>query len=161
MPHAIRSAATASDIAAFRELCIEYARSLEYTAECASLEHQGIACELSSLPGAYSPPRGVILVAFDQAGAAIGCVALRPLGPDICEMKRMYIRPAARGSGLGRTLALAIMAAARDLKYRVMRLDTGASMTAAASLYESLGFQDIPAYNRDPTPGTRWMELVL
>jgi len=157
----IRAASGDADVAAFRDLCTEYARSLAYTAECASLEHQGIDAELVTLPGAYGPPRGVILLAVDHADSPVGCVALRPLAPDICEMKRMYLRPHARGCGIGCALAVAIIDAARRLNYRAVRLDTGASMTAAASLYQSLGFLDIPPYNRDPTPGTRWMELIL
>lgn len=157
----IRQASTSDGIAAFRRLCLEYARSLEYTAECASLEHQGIGCELDSLPGRYGPPRGVILLGFDDQAAPVACAALRPLEDGVCEMKRMFVQPPARGSGLGRRLAEQLIAAARALGYERMRLDTGASMTAAAALYESLGFRDIPAYNRDPTPGTRWMELRL
>lgn len=157
----IRAASGDADVSAFGELCTEYARSLAYTAECASLEHQGIDAELAALPGAYGPPRGVMILALDPAGLAVGCVALRPLGADICEMKRMYLQPRARGCGVGRALAAAIIDAARGLNYRAMRLDTGASMTAAAALYRSLGFRDIPPYNRDPTPGTRWMELPL
>lgn len=157
----IRAASGNGDIATFRDLCAEYARSLEYSAECASLEHQGIDRELASLPGAYAPPRGVILLARTGESAPAGCVALRPLADDVCEMKRMYVRPAARGRGVGRALAAAVIDAARSMNYRAMRLDTGATMTAAAGLYQSLGFRDIPAYNRDPTPGTRWMELTL
>ena len=160
-PWTIRPAAGEADVAAFRELCAEYARSLEYTAECASLEHQGIDCELASLPGAYAPPRGEILLAFNSGVQPIGCVALRPLDQTVCEMKRMYVRPVGRGTGVGRSLALAIIDAARLRGYLAMRLDTGATMTPAATLYASLGFRDITAYNRDPTPGTRWMELGL
>ncbi len=148
-------------LAAFHALCSEYAQSLQYTAECESLEHQGIEDELASLPGRYAPPAGCMLVAFDVAGTPLGCVALRPFEPGTCEMKRMYVCPAARARGIGRALAIAIINAARSAGYRAMRLDTGASMTAAAALYESLGFRDIPAYNRDPTSGTRWMELAL
>lgn len=161
MPCSLRSVTSNADVAVFRELCAEYAHSLEYTAECASLEHQGIDCELASLPGAYAPPRGAILIAYADDATAVGCVALRPLSESICEMKRMYVRPTGRGTGIGRLLAQGIIATARDLGYATMRLDTGASMAAAAALYENLGFRDIPAYNRDPTPGTRWMELRL
>lgn len=157
----IRAAQGESDVAAFRLLCAEYAASLEYTTEYASLEHQGIDCELAGLPGAYAPPRGMILLACDSSGAAMGCVAVRPLSEDTCEMKRMYVRPELQGQGVGRALAVTVIARARQLGYAAMRLDTGASMTVAARLYESLGFRDIPAYNRDPTPGTRWMEPML
>jgi GNAT superfamily N-acetyltransferase len=157
----IRIATDDADVAAFRDLCSEFARSLVYTAECASLEHQGIDAELAALPGAYGPPRGVILIAIDPRGSAVGCVALRPLAPNICEMKRMYVRPSGRGKGTGRALAKALIDWARGVGYHAMRLDTGASMTDATALYQSLGFREIPAYNRDPTPGTRWMELRL
>jgi len=161
----IRPARTPADLAAFRALCLEYARTLEYTAECQSLEHQGFDAEMATLPGAYAPPRGEILLAFDPAApeSPIGCVALRPLGDggDFCEMKRMYVRPHARSRGVGRALATALIAAARERNYRAMRLDTGATMLHAAALYQSLGFRDIPAYNHDPAPGTRWMELPL
>lgn len=157
----IQQAHNGDALAAFKALCAEYAASLQYTSECASLEHQGIDDELASLPGRYAPPAGRMLIALDPTGTPVGCVALRPLETGICEMKRMYIRPAVRGQGLGRELAVAIINAARETGYGAMRLDTGATMTAAASLYTSLGFRDIPPYNRDPTPGTRWMELRL
>ncbi|MBX3358816.1 MAG: GNAT family N-acetyltransferase [Phycisphaeraceae bacterium] len=164
-PPVVRAAATRADIDAFAALCRDYADSLAHTAECRSLEHQQFAAELASLPGAYAPPRGEILIAFDGA-KPIGCVAIRPLdtgdsGPARCEMKRMYVHPAHRGRGVGRLLAQASLAAARRIGYHAMRLDTGESMTAAAALYQSLGFTDIPAYNADPVPGTRWMELRL
>ena len=159
--YALVSATTVQHIAVFRELCLEYASSLQYTSECASLEHQGIDKELNSLPGAYAPPRGAILVALDPNGRAAGCAALRPLDDSICEMKRMYVRPEFRGRGVGRLLAAAVITRARAIGYEAMRLDTGVSMVAAAALYKQLGFRDIPAYNRDPTPGTRWMELCL
>lgn len=157
----IRPVEQLADIAAFRRLCVEYGRTLEYTSECASLEHQGFATELDKLPGRYASPRGIILLAMQSDGDPIGCVALRPLDDELCEMKRMYVRPAARGTGTGRLLAAAIITQARAIGYRAMRLDTGASMTAATALYWKLGFRDIAAYNRDPTPGTRWMELDL
>lgn len=164
-PLTIRPARTPADLAAFRGLCLEYAGTLEYTSECRSLEHQGFDAEMRSLPGLYAPPRGEILLALDPAASndPIGCAALRPLGEgdDICEMKRMYVRPRARSRGVGRLLATALIAAARQRGYRAMRLDTGATMLHAAALYQSLGFRDIPAYNRDPVPGTRWMELSL
>lgn len=157
----IRSAVSPADLALFRAVCLEYAATLEYTGECKSLEHQGFDAELAALPGCYARPRGEILLAVDGAGEPVGCVAMRPLSGDICEMKRMYVRPAGRGRGVGRVLAEGIIAAARERGYRAMRLDTGATMVAAAALYQSLGFRDIPAYNRDPVPGTRWMELTL
>ncbi|MBX3407219.1 MAG: GNAT family N-acetyltransferase [Phycisphaeraceae bacterium] len=156
----VRAAAGDEDIAAFRVLCAEYVHSVAYTTDCASLEHQRIDDELANLPGQFGPPRGAMFLAL--AGAIpVGCVALRPLRDTICEMKRMYVVRSARGRGVGRRLAEAVLEAARARGYAAIRLDTGASMKVAASLYESLGFRDIPAYNRDPTPGTRWMELQL
>lgn len=157
----VRPASTDDDIEAFRRLCREYARSLEYTGECRSLEHQRFDDEMATLPGRYAPAcRGATLLAWDGV-EAVGCVALRDLGDGICEMKRMYVRPGWRGRGIGRRLAEDVLAESRRLGYRAMRLDTGASMAAAAALYESLGFTDIPPYNRDPVAGTRWMEVTL
>lgn len=156
----IRPALDGEAVAAFRDLCFEYAKTLESTAECRSLEHQGFEAEMASLPGCYARPRGEILLAF-EGDEAVGCVAMRPLSADICEMKRMYVRPAGRGRGIGRMLAEGIIAAGRERGYRAMRLDTGATMVAAARLYRSLGFREIPAYNEDPVPGTMWFELML
>jgi GNAT superfamily N-acetyltransferase len=90
----------------------------------------------------------------------IGCVALRPLAEGVCEMKRMFVRSAWRGRGIGRLLAESILAEGRRLGYTAMRLDTGATMLEAAALYASIGFREIPRYNSDPVPGT-WMERPL
>jgi putative acetyltransferase len=156
----VRPSTTPADVSAFRTLCLEYAKTLEYTGECRSLEVQCFDTEMATLPGAYAPPRGEILLAWDGLDP-VGCVALRPLSDGICEMKRMYVRPAGRGKGVGRLLATALIDAARARGYRAMRLDTGATMVHAAALYRSLGFREIPAYNRDPVPGTMWFELTL
>ncbi len=139
-----------------RELFNEYATSLPF-----SLCFQGFENELATLPGRYAPPSGRLLLAV-RDGAPIGCVALREIGPGpICEMKRLYVRPAARGTGLGRVLAERIIAEARSAGYERMRLDTSDDMLAAQSLYRSLGFRLIDRYNDDPVPGTVWMELTL
>jgi GNAT superfamily N-acetyltransferase len=144
-------AATMADLDEIRKMLREYAAWLEI-----DLCFQNFEEELAGLPGEYSPPRGRLLIA---EGA--GCVALRPLEEDVCEMKRLYVRPEGRGSGLGRQLVLAIISEARALGYRRMRLDTMPKMGGAQRLYESLGFRDIEAYRYNPEPGARFLELEL
>jgi ribosomal protein S18 acetylase RimI-like enzyme len=125
------------------------------------LAYQGFESELASLPGAYASPRGVILLA-EQDGLAIGCVALRPLVDDgICEMKRLHIRDIARGKGLGRALAEAIIGSARGMGYAAMRLDTLSTMHSARGLYRSLGFREIAPYYHTPVAGTIFMQRDL
>jgi putative acetyltransferase len=138
-----------------RVLFEEYAASLGF-----DLTFQGFEHEVRGLPGEYGPPRGRLLVA--RVGSElVGCVGLRPLGGDVCELKRLYVRPAHRGSGAGRALTEAVISAARELGYAWIRLDTVPAMEAARALYRSLGFREIPPYRYNPIPGTAYMELRL
>ena len=145
------------DIEAVRSLFREYAASLGI-----DLSYQGFDAELAGLPGQYAPPRGRLVLARDHRGEPAGCVALRPL-PELgaCEIKRLYVRPQARGHSLGRRLAVAIVAAARDARYSRIRLDTLASMTAAQELYTSLGFRQTEPYYASPVAGTIYLALDL
>ncbi|MFA7006923.1 MAG: GNAT family N-acetyltransferase [Verrucomicrobiia bacterium] len=147
---------TQEEVAAARALFEEYAAWLGV-----DLCFQGFAAELASLPGLYAPPRGRLLLAWADGNAAAGCVALRPLGDSVCEMKRLFVRPAFRGKGVGRMLAEKVVAEARAIGYASMRLDTLPAMSAATSLYESLGFARIPAYYATPLQNTIFMELKL
>jgi ribosomal protein S18 acetylase RimI-like enzyme len=115
---------------------------------------QGFDAELAKLPGDYAPRAGALLIARDKDGAAIGCVGLRPLGDQACEMKRLYVHPAARQTGLGRALALAVIETARQRGYREMKLDTLAQLERAIALYRSLGFMPTAPYGHHPYPGT-------
>ncbi len=122
------------------------------------LSFQGFEAELASLPGKYAPPAGELLLACAPAGDALGCVAVRPLdGPTVCEMKRLYVRPAARGLGIGTALVAAIITSAQELGYAEMRLDTLPAMAEAFALYERFGFAQIPAYYHNPVPGTVYL----
>lgn len=151
----LRHAISPADVATARALFEEYQQSLGF-----SLCFQNFDAELETLPGAYAAPDGRLLLAF-SGDAPAGCVALRKIGEDFCEMKRLWVRPAFRGTGLGRRLAETLFAEARAMGYRAMRLDTLPSMQAAQALYLSLGFRDIPPYNDHPIEGTRFMEAIL
>src|SRR5439155_14213520 len=144
-------ARTDAEIVLFRELVEEYAASLGL-----DLGFQDFERELAELPGDYDP----ILLAL-VGGEAAGCAALRSLGAGVCEMKRLYVRPASRGSGLGRRLAEAIVTAARERRYETMRLDTIPSMSAARALYRALGFSPIAPYRFNPIPGAEFLQLRL
>jgi putative acetyltransferase len=145
-----------AQIAQARELFVEYAQSLGF-----SLCFQNFDKELANLPGDYAPPEGRLLLA-EYEGQLAACVALHKLEPDICEMKRLYLRPQFRGKGLGRILAERVIADARQIGYRRMRLDTvGPVMQDAVAMYRKLGFKEIPTYRPNPNPGTLYMELEL
>lgn len=150
----VRSVADAADVA---DLFRAYAAALPV-----DLAYQDFAAELAALPGKYAPPGGELLLARDASGAALGCVALRPLGDDgVCEMKRLYLDPSARGTGLGRALAQAVADVARGLGYRELRLDTLPSMSTALRLYRDMGFAEIDAYYAPTPPGTVFLALRL
>jgi ribosomal protein S18 acetylase RimI-like enzyme len=151
----IRAATSDADLAEVRGLFREYADWL-----AVDLCFQGFAEELAGLPGLYQPPRGRLLIA-EHENRACGCVALRPLEGEICEMKRLYVRPECRGSGVGRRLVLAIMAEARAIGYQRIRLDALPKMDAAQALYQSLGFRPIESYYENPVPGARFLEADL
>jgi putative acetyltransferase len=151
----IADARSAAELAAVRALVAEYQVSLGV-----DLEFQGFSAELAGLPGAYAPPRGALLLATID-GAAMGCVALRPIDDAQCEMKRLYVRPAGRGFGLGRALAERAIAHARAAGFRRMLLDTLPTMADAQALYRRLGFVDVPPYRDNPIAGTRFLALDL
>ena len=151
----IDEAFTPADILQVHTLFEEYAAALGI-----DLCFQGFEQELAALPGEYARPHGRLLLACWQDEVA-GCVALRKIGPRICEMKRLYVRPAYRSHGVGRTLALRIIEEAQQAGYRSMRLDSLPSMKPAITLYRSLGFRDIVPYRDNPIEGTAFLELQL
>jgi ribosomal protein S18 acetylase RimI-like enzyme len=152
----LSQAASAAEIAAVRELFLEYAQTLGF-----SLCFQSFDQELATLPGEYAPPHGRLLLA-EVDGAAAGCVAMHELEPGVCEMKRLYLRPAFRGKGLGRVLVEAILREARELRYRRIRLDTVEPvMKDAVAMYRKLGFKEIAPYRENPIAGALYMELEL
>jgi len=133
----------------------------EYIASLAEdISFQNVDDELSGLPGKYARPGGVVLIARDGADAA-GAGAYRMVEPGVCEMKRLYVRPAFRGSGLGRELANELIEDARTRGYRTMLLDTLASMSSARALYRDLGFVPVAPYYDNPLPGVMYMALEL
>jgi len=149
-------AETPTQIAQVRALFLEYAQSLGF-----SLCFQNFDQELDNLPGEYAPPDGRVLL-VESEGQLAGCVALHKLAADICEMKRLYVRPQFRGRKLGRALADRVIAEARRIGYKRMRLDTVEPvMKDAVVMYRKLGFKEIPAYRANPNAGTLYMELEL
>ena len=156
---AIRTAATAEDVAQARALFQEYAEWL-----AVDLCFQGFAQELATLPGAYAPPRGMLLLAGRETDA-VGCIALRPLAgtsqATVAEVKRLYVRPVARGTGLGRRLVESVIDGARAIGYRELKLDTLERMVDAQALYARLGFRECAQYYPNPLAGTVYMTLAL
>jgi len=143
------------DLAAVRDLFLEYAEGLPV-----DLAFEGFPDEVAHLPGVYGPPGGVLLLARDDAGP-VGCAGVRPFGPREAELKRLYVRPRARGEGIGRRLVEEALRRASAAGYRTLRLDTLPTMTAATVLYHSLGFVEIPEPHPNPVEGTRYFRRSL
>jgi ribosomal protein S18 acetylase RimI-like enzyme len=143
-------------IAAIRELFLEYAQSLGF-----SLCFQSFDKELAELPGNYAAPEGRLLLATCE-GQSAGCVALHKLDHEICEMKRLYVRPEFRGKGLGKILAERIIGEAHQIGYKQLRLDTVEPlMRTAVKMYRTLGFREIAPYRPNPIEGALYMEISL
>jgi ribosomal protein S18 acetylase RimI-like enzyme len=138
-----------------RDLILEYAASLPV-----DVSHERMRQEAEGLPGEYAPPRGALLLAMAD-GSPLGCAALRPLDRETCELKRVYVRPEARGRGIGRTMVITLIGSARRIGYRRMRLDTVPALKPALGLYRSLGFRFIAPYRAIPTERALFMELML
>ena len=146
---------SATSLRQARELFVEYEQAIGV-----NLCFQNFQRELADLPGRYAPPEGRLLIALSATGPA-GCVALRKIGAGSCEMKRLYVRRAFRGQGLGRKLASAIIDEAAQMGYTTLRLDTLASMKEAIALYRSLGFKNSRAYCYNPCAGAVYLQLKL
>jgi putative acetyltransferase len=151
----IQDAHEGKALGAARQLFAEYAASLDI-----SLCFQGFDEELAGLPGTYAPPRGRLLLAC-RGKESVGCVALQPLEPGTCEMKRLYVRPAYRTGGVGRLLAERVIHEAATAGYRRMRLDSLPAMETALQLYRRLGFREIAPYTTNPVKGAVFLELQL
>lgn len=156
MPFRIAPLAAAPDLADFAALLDAYVASLGV-----DLAYQGWPAERAGLPGPYAPPLGAALLARGVGDAPLGCVALWPLEPGTAEIKRLFVAPAARGTGLGRALALAVLEAARAAGHRRVVLDTLPEMAAAQRLYRALGFAECPPYGRAALPGTLFMARAV
>jgi GNAT superfamily N-acetyltransferase len=156
MAIAIDAARFPEDLDAVRGLFRAYVDSLGV-----DLGFQDVEAEFAGLPGKYAEPKGAVLLARSAAGP-VGCIAMRPMEiAGACEMKRLYVSPAARGQALGRQLAEAIIDRARKAGYRRMLLDTLASMSEARALYARLGFRPVAPYYDNPLPGTAYLALDL
>lgn len=154
----IRRAVGVTDMATARQLFSAYLRELGV-----DLSFQGVEAELADLPGLYREPSGVILLA-ESDGLPVGVVALKPLselGDGVCEMKRLYVRPSARETGVAEALCRALEAEASMRGYRMMKLDTLARLKAANALYDRMGFSPCAAYNDNPLEDIRYFEKPL
>jgi len=152
----IEQVTTSAQVKAAHDLFVEYAHSIGF-----SLSFQNFDHELRTLPGDYAPPHGRLLLAHLN-DAPVGCVALHPFEGEACEMKRLYVRPEARGHALGRVLVERLIKEARTIGYKRMRLDTVEPiMTKAVLLYRDMGFEEIVAYRENPMEGTLYFELKL
>jgi putative acetyltransferase len=151
----IDEARSAQDLAHARLLFTEYQASLGI-----SLDFQGFADELESLPGAYAPTRGALLLAW-AGGELAGCIAMRPLDGQEAEVKRLYVRAGCRGLGLGRRLVEALIERAKAAGYSGLRLDTLATMQSAMRLYEAMGFAETGPYHQATLPGMRFFRKPL
>jgi len=121
-----------------------------------NLDYQNNDAEFASLPGKYAPPGGCVLLA-DHNGEIEGCIALREVNADICEMKRLYVRPQARGKNIGRQLAERLIAEARGIGYKEMRLDVQEKSASARRLYKALGFVPAEPISFNPVPGASFL----
>ena len=151
----IREAEGAADMKAVRELFIEFQGIINV-----DLCFQGFDEELATLPGRYARPLGRLFLAMD-GDEAVGVTGLRPTGDGVAEMKRLYLRPPWRGSGLGRRLAEAVVDAARHAGHKKICLDTLDFMDEARNMYRSMGFVEIPAYYDNPLDGVLYLECDL
>ena len=148
---------TANDLKATVKLFRAYASSLDV-----DLSYQNFEAEMEAMPGKYAPRAGELLLARDRGGTPMGCVGLRPLDAEgCCEMKRLYVLPEGRGSGLGRKLIDAVVREAERIGYHEMRLDTLPSMAGAIALYRKFGFEPIEPYYDTPVIGTIFMRRSL
>jgi putative acetyltransferase len=157
MSYQIRSVRSPQDIVVVRDLIREYVHWLDI-----DIAIQGFEAELPNFPGRYAPPAGDLLLAQGNRGEALGCIGLQPLElPGACEVKRLYVRPAARGMGLGRALATSAVERASALAYREVMLDTLPWMTSAVAIYRSLGFAPIAPYWNNLVPGIIYLGKTL
>lgn len=151
----IQQSVAPDEIAVARELLVEYQAHLGI-----SLGFQDFEAEVRGLPGSYAPPQGCLLLARHD-GVPVGCVALHEAGWPRAEMKRLYVRPSARGRGLGRALVSAVLDQAAAIGYTEVVLDTLPTMVEAQRLYEQFGFHDISPYRPNPVDGARFLSRSL